>query len=112
MAETILNIYLVIEKGIVTSFKVKGYEREGSDEDKIEYLKFRAEDDFKNSYHFDAPRDKRGNFMKYRNFAKLESQGMHFQLFETIFSKFSIPEKPLICVTPVVDGEIWAGNQN
>jgi hypothetical protein len=34
---------------------------------------------------------------------------MHFRLFEEIFSKFNLPEKPLICVTPVVDGEIYAG---
>jgi hypothetical protein len=31
---------------------------------------------------------------------------MHFQLFEEIFSHFDVPEHPLICVTPVVDGKI------
>ena len=44
--------------------------------------------------------------MKYNSFAKLESRGMHFQLFEEIFSKFDVPENPLVCVTPVVDGEV------
>jgi hypothetical protein len=29
-------------------------------------------------------------------------------LFEEIFTKFQVPEHPLICVTPVVDGEIYA----
>ena len=47
--------------------------------------------------------------MNYNRFAKLEKRGMQFQLFEEIFSNFSLPEKPLICVTPVVDGKILAG---
>jgi len=47
--------------------------------------------------------------MNYNKFHKLEKRGMHFQLFEEIFSKFQIPEHPLICVTPVVDDEIIAG---
>lgn len=46
--------------------------------------------------------------MAYNKFAKLESKGMHYELFEAIFSEFNVPENPLICVTPVVDGEIYA----
>jgi hypothetical protein len=44
--------------------------------------------------------------MKYSKFSKLEKRGMQFQLFEEIFSHFDVPEHPLICVTPVVDGKI------
>lgn len=50
----------------------------------------------------------RGKFMKYRQFSRLEERGMHFKLFEEIFTKFNVPENPLVCVTPVVDGEILA----
>ena len=46
--------------------------------------------------------------MKYKQFARLEERGMHFKLFEEIFNKFSVPENPLVCVTPVVDGDILA----
>ena len=46
--------------------------------------------------------------MKYKQFARLEERGMHFTLFEEIFTKFNVPENPLVCVTPVVDGEILA----
>lgn len=106
MLETILNIYLVIQNGFVTSFKVKAYEIEGGDDYKIKYLKSRAREDYESAYTFDAPSNAKGEFMKYNRFAKLEKQGMHFQLFEEIFSSFKIPESPLICVTPVVEGEI------
>ncbi len=108
MNETILNIYLVIKNNFVVSFKAKAYEQQGSDEDKISFLKSCAAKDFENAYVFDAPTNRVGEFMSYNKFNKLEMQGMHYQLFEDIFSKFSIPENPLICVTPVVDGEILA----
>jgi len=82
------------------------YEREGGDDNKIKFLKSRAREDFATAYKFSAPTDKQGKFMNYNRFHKFEKRGMHFQLFEEIFSKFSLPENPLICVTPVVDGEI------
>jgi len=44
--------------------------------------------------------------MKYSHFAKFEKQGMQYDLFEEIFEKFGVPASPLVCVTPVVDGEI------
>ena len=42
MFEKILNIYLIIENDEVTQFRAKVYEREGNDQNKIEFLKARA----------------------------------------------------------------------
>ncbi|MFO7447280.1 MAG: hypothetical protein R6W90_13000 [Ignavibacteriaceae bacterium] len=109
MLETILNIYLVINNGFVEEFRAIGYEIEGGDDNKINFLKSKAKEDFPSAYHFDAPSDKFGRFMKYKKFARLEERGRQFELFEEIFSNFNVPEKPLICVTPVVDGKILAG---
>ncbi len=109
MEEIILNIYLVINNNLVEEFRAVAYEREGGDDNKIKYLKSKATQDFEMAYRFDAPVDNNGQFMNYKKFHKLEKRGMHFQLFEEIFSKFNVPEHPLICVTPVVDGEIIAG---
>jgi hypothetical protein len=106
MGETILNIYLIIEKGFVTEFRANAYEVEGDDEDKTKYLKARVKDDFTMAYKFSAPSDKLGRFMKYSKFAKLEDRGKHPDLYEEIFLEFKTPERPLICVTPVVDGRI------
>jgi hypothetical protein len=108
LTETILNIFLIIDNDFVRAFKAKAYEMDGSDEDKIKFLKERAKEDFDSSFQFDAPRNKKGVFMTYKKFSKVEAQGMQYQLFEEIFEKFKVPEKPLICVTPVVNGEVWA----
>ncbi len=107
MKEIILNIYLIIENGEVTNFKALSYDREGSDEEKIRFLKDNAEADFTKADDFDAPCDNKGNLMSYNRFSKLEKQGMHFTLFERIFKTFNVPENPLICVTPIVDGEYY-----
>ncbi len=105
MNEIILNIFLEIENGFVVAFKAKPYESDEGDNEKIKFLKEKSKSDFKTSFHFDAPKNKKGEYMKYSSFSKLESSGMHFQLFEEIFEKFGVPENPLICVTPVVDGK-------
>ena len=108
MNEIILNIYLIINKGLVEGFRAVAYEREGGDDNKIKFLKSKAREDFSKAYHFEAPMDEKGKYMSYKRFHKFEKRGMHFQLFEDIFSKFEVPEHPLICVTPVVDGVIYA----
>ena len=105
MEETILNIYLIIDEDLVTGFKAKAYVKAGSDEEKIIFLKQNAKLDFETAFAFDSPIDKQGKFMPYSRFAKLEKQGMHYMLFEEIFQKFDIPDKPLVCVSPIVDGE-------
>ncbi len=106
MNEIILNIYLIINDGFVVEFRAIAYEREGGDDRKIAFLKSKAVEDFNKSYRFAAPSDKRGKFMPYNKFSRLETRGKQFELFEEIFNNFSVPEKPLICVTPVVDGKI------
>jgi len=106
MNEIILNIYLIINNEFVEGFRAVGYEREGGDDNKIKFLKSRVIEDFKSAYKFDAPANADGKFMKYKKFEKLEKRGMQFQLFEKIFSHFSVPQNPLVCVTPVVDGKI------
>jgi hypothetical protein len=108
MNEIILNIYLVINKNLVEEFRAIAYEMEGGDDRKINFLKSKAREGFDKAYKFDAPKDKQGKFMSYNRFYKFEKRGMHFQLFEEIFSSFKVPEHPLICVTPVVDGEIYS----
>ena len=109
MNEVILNIYLIIIEGYVNEFRAIAYEMEGGDDNKIKFLKSKAVEDYSRSYKFDAPKNKWGRFMKYPKFAKLEKQGMQYQLFEEIFENFNVPQNPLICVTPVVDGKILAG---
>jgi hypothetical protein len=106
ISETILNIYLEIENGFVIGFKAKPYVSDEGDQEKIKFLLEHAKHDYETAFHFDAPQNEKGEFMRYNSFAKLERRGMHFQLFEEMFLKFNVPENPLICVTPVVDGKL------
>ncbi len=106
MDEVILNIYLVINGGYVDEFRATAYNVEGTDEEKIKFLKSKARGDFDSSYKFNAPINRLGKYMKYYKFAKLEKRGRQFELFEEIFTEFDVPQNPLICVTPVVDGKI------
>ena len=108
MNEIILNIYLIINNGLVEEFRAVSYEMEGGDDRKIEFLKTHAKNDYPKAILFDAPSDENGKFMNYKRFHKLEKRGMHFQLFEDIFQQFGVAENPLICVTPVVDGKIYS----
>ena len=108
MNEIILNIYLIINNGLVEEFRVVSYEMEGGDDRKIDFLKSQAKEDYPKAIIFDSPSDEKGTFMSYAKFHKLEKRGMHFQLFEEIFQRYSTPENPLICVTPVVDGSIYS----
>ena len=108
MNEIILNIYLIINNGLVEEFRVVSYEMEGGDDKKIEFLKSQAKEDYPKAVGFHAPWDKNEKFMSYNKFHKLEKRGMHFQLFEEMFQKYGVPENPLICVTPVVDGVVFS----
>lgn len=109
MNEIILNIYLIIENGFVIEYRAVAYEMEGGDDNKIAFLKENAARDFEKAYKFAAYKDKHDNFLKYHKFAKLEDKGRQYEIYDEIFSKFSLPEMPLICVTPVVDGKIVIG---
>lgn len=108
MFEKIANIWLVINDNFVVGFRALAYEMEGGDDNKIAFLKEQAKKDYNSSYHFEAPQNKKGEYLKYNKFAKLEKQGMQFQLFEEIFEKFELPQNPIICVTPVVNGILTA----
>ncbi len=112
MRETVINIFLIIKNNYVVEFKAFKHQVEGDDYEKIDYLKSRVRQDYPLAESFPAPQNILGQFMRYSKFYRLEEQGMHYQLFEEIFQEFNAPENPLICVTPVVNGEIWDSNNS
>ena len=106
MEENILNLYLIIEDDIITEVKAKSYYISGSEEEKIEFLKSKAEQDYQSATIYQAPINKKNKLMTYKQFNKLEKQGIQFQLFEHIFIEHNLPDIPLVCLTPVVNGQI------
>lgn len=106
MEEKILNLYIIIENDIITEIKAKSYSISGSEDEKIEFLKSKAEEDYQSAISYQAPISKKDKLMTYKQFNKLEKQGIQFQLFEHIFIEHNLPDIPLICLTPVVNGLI------
>ncbi len=104
--ETILNIFVIIQDGRVTKFRAKSYSTAGTDREKIEFLQSQVQTDFMDAEEFAAPVSPSGSYMTYNKFAKLEERGMQKELYGGIFQAFDLPDNPLICVTPVVDGKI------
>lgn len=104
--ETILNIYIIVNDGRVRKFKAKSYQAEGTDREKIDFLQSKVHSDLSAAKEFDAPVSSTGSYMTYSKFAKLEERGMQKDLYGAIFEAFDLPDNPLICVTPVVDGKI------
>ncbi len=106
MTEKIVNIYLIIEGNYITEIKAIAYEKDGSDSEKIEFLKSQAENDLNRAINFDTPQNNKGELMTFKEFNKLSKYGNEYKLFEMIFEYFELPENPLICVNPIVDGKI------
>jgi hypothetical protein len=104
--ENILNLYIIIENDIITEIKAKSYSISGSDEEKIDFLKSKAGEDYNTAQIYQAPISKKDKLMTYKQFSKLEKQGIQFQLFEHIFVEHNLPKIPLVCLTPVVNGQI------
>ncbi|NUN08336.1 MAG: hypothetical protein HUU54_04090 [Ignavibacteriaceae bacterium] len=106
MEEIVLNIYLDIDDGRIKNFRAASYRIDGSDEEKVNFLRSKVEEDYSSSYKFDAPQDERGGLMTWKSFEKLRKRNLEIGLFEEIFSEFGVPDEPLILVTPVIDGKV------
>ena len=97
MPETILNIYLIIDKNFVTAFKCKSYQQEGTDEEKIKFLKEHAKEDFSTAFHFDAPQNKNSEFMSYKKFSKIETQGLQENCSKRYSESSVFPKTAYLC---------------
>ncbi len=106
LLEKIVNIYIIIEGETIKQLKGIAYEKEGTDYEKIEFLKSQAENDINRSINFNPPVSNKGDLMTYKQFNKLAKHGEEHKLFVEIFEYFDLPENPLICVSPVINGKI------
>ena len=106
MLEKVLNLYLVINNNLITELRGICYEIDGDDTSKMSFLKEMAKNDFNKAIVFDPPISKSGKNMPYSTFYKLEKTGKQFTVFEDVFKHFGAPDSPLVCLTPVMDGEI------
>ncbi len=126
MTECIFNLYLFIQSGLTPSGILQElvalvHEHSGTDADKIAFLQKQAVEDLAEVQRFPVPKryvlvaihsaathaTQAG--LDYRGYEKLVQGGRHTEVFEKVFRAIDAPANPLICITPVVDGNIRFG---
>ena len=124
MTERIFNLYLFIQSGLTPSGIIRElgvwvHERSGTDSDKIAFLQTQAAADLAEAQRFPVPAQyvlvainsaETQAGLDYRGYEKLVQGGRHLEVFEEVFQAIHAPADPLICITPVVDGNIQFGD--
>lgn len=114
MTEKIINIFPIFEDQILTRIGFRVHEACGTDEEKIEFLKSRIDNDIKEMAVTFLP----DNFtvklsggatvpgLTLERYNSLLYNGTDGILYEGIFQAFDFPSSPLQIATPIVDGAI------
>ncbi len=106
MSEVIHNLYLFIQDEDIIELGVEVYNKDGTDKEKLSFLRSRVAHDYKDSKRFNLP-DKYSNDnsskLPYKRFIAMQRQGIHLDLFEDLFRYFDSPQDPLVIITPIVD---------
>lgn len=116
----ILNLWYVHdEEGFIYSLRVKAYVAEGSEEEKLQFLRDRAQFDYLIAESFPVPFDYHINLVEGREERKLAVGHVsmlkmlvsRIALFEEAIkavesrfsaqSNISVPENPVVCITPL-----------
>lgn len=108
MKEKIHCLYLFIQGEEIVELGAQIYKMEGTDKEKLTFLKSRVYHDYKDSKRYTIPDkylDDNSSKLSYRSFIAMQRQGIHLDLFEEIFSQFNSPSTPLAVITPIVDGK-------
>ena len=103
-----------MEDMIIKKIAVKTHELEGSDEDKLNFLRGQVDDDLKDATEFPLPPrvfriygNTRVNELSFDAYQTLMAQGKSEQIFEEIYKKLNVPESPLRVITCVNNGQIF-----
>jgi hypothetical protein len=115
MTEKTFNLFIFVEDDIIHELGVVVHEQEGTDQEKLAFLKNQVVADFKKAIRILIPNrylienditGERISALKYENFRVLAQMNLHMQVFEEIFQSFNASATPLFCMTPVVEGEL------
>lgn len=104
MAETIFNLYYFCDKGVIKTLGGTAYIVEGSDEEKMDFLRERSLKDYTSCEIFSIS-EKNENVLTIEYYNALERLGRTLLVFEGIFNYFGAARNPLFCITPIVDGK-------
>lgn len=114
MTEKIINIFPIFEGQILTCIGFRVHEVDGTDEEKIEFLKSKIDSDVKemavtllpDNFTVKLPDGTTVPGLTLERYNGLLHNGTDGILYEGIFQAFDFPSNPLQVATPIVDGAI------
>lgn len=108
MKEKIFNCFIYTDGEKISQLGVATHEMEGSDEEKMEFLRRSVSNDSlianKANVRSCTIGTSDGTF-KYSSYMALVRTGRSMEVFEEFFSIYDAPENPICCITPIVNGE-------
>lgn len=111
--EQIYNLFYYADKDIISKVGVVAYKQDGTDDDKIKFLKSKVKDDYKVAQLFDLPdkfkilvNDDLINGIDSVSYKNICSQGLGITIFNNVYKYYNAPSDSLIVITPIVDGSI------
>ena len=111
--ETVFNLFIFIENGIIEYVGVTTHKISGTDDYKINFLKNHIEGDLMQALKFPVPdrfkitlNNKTINGIDFTTFRDLSHTGHSLLLFEDVFINYNATEAPICVLTPVKNGKI------
>jgi hypothetical protein len=113
MKELIFNIFLYIDNNIINKIGVVCHNIEGTDDEKISFLKQNVVFDYKHANRYSLPNNfkleingKVYNALNYDRYREMAYNGTSGVLFEEIYRKYNASLTPLVCITMIADGQV------
>lgn len=108
MMERIFNLFIYTNGDVIELLGVAVHEMDGSDEEKIAYLRSAVDYDYKVAERavvkFCSYGTSNGEF-KYSSYLAMARAGRSLEVFEEMFSIYGASEAPLCCITSIVNGK-------
>lgn len=118
MIEKIYNIFIEVNDGLIRRLGAIEHVMDGTDDEKLEFLKAHVDHDIANVKYFPVP-DRyvivsngvhNKGILSYEKYIQLDQLGRLYELISEILEFYDTVEEPLVCITPITDGQIVIDN--
>jgi hypothetical protein len=115
MKERIYNLFLFIEGEFIRGLGIAVHDVDGTDDEKMSYLRVHAETDLKEALRFPVPgrylvfdssESIQATALRYTLYTRLRHSGRQYELFDEALEELGAPQSLVSCITPIVDGKI------